>query len=183
MEFLEARGIEMMKFGGVFVVHIDGAFAIGGGKFRLAAQIDRAEHSAVRSVDGGGIFASAVKGKDALGDGLVEDGVWIGVGFNGAKELQCFKVEDGDIVRSAVAGESAAEVGGNGDAVDALGIRDVTDDGVAVRIENDFMSAARDVHAAGLTFHVHLIPATIATNGNGFSDNGAACGRVWMCVG
>src|SRR5260370_7264135 len=147
----------MMKFGGVFVVHIDGAFAIGGGKFRLAAQIDRAEHSAVRSVDGGGIFASAVKGKDALGDGLVEDGVWIGVGFNGAKELQCFKVEDGDIVRSAVAGESAAEVGGNGDAVDALGIRAVTDDGVAVRIEHDCVIPPQNVNPPALTLHVTLI--------------------------
>ncbi len=67
----------MMKLGAVFIVHIDGALAIGSGEFRFAAQVDVAEYGTVGGVDGGGVFAAAVEGEDALGDGVVKNGVGI----------------------------------------------------------------------------------------------------------
>src|SRR6267378_3939700 len=127
----------MMKFGRILVVDIDGALAVSDGELRFATQIYCADDSAVSGVDGGGVLAAAVEGEDALGDGFVEDGVGIRVCLDGAEGLQGLEVEDGHVVRTAVAGEAAAEVRSNGDSMDALGAGDVADNGVSVRIEND----------------------------------------------
>src|SRR6267142_1783507 len=168
----------MMKLGAVFIVHIDGAFAIGSGEFGLAAQVDVAEYGTVGGVDGGGVFAAAVEGEDALGDGVVKNGVGIAVGLDVATDgLQRFQVKDGDIVRAAIAGEAAAEVGSDGDAVDALGVGNVADNGVGVRIENHSVSAPRDVNATSVTVHIDVIPTTIAAHGNSFDDVIAGAGR------
>jgi len=60
---------------------------------------------------------------------------------------------------------------------DTLSVRDVADDGVAVRIKNDGVSAAGNVNAACITVHVYIVPATIAADRNGFDDVVAAAGR------
>ena len=107
VELLESRRIDVMKLGAVFIVHVDGTFAIGGGEFGLAAQVNVAEHGAVGGVNRSGILAAGdvssatVEGEDALGDGLVEDGIGIDVGFDIANGLQGFEVEDGDVIRDA----------------------------------------------------------------------------------
>src|SRR5882762_10933522 len=140
----------MMDRGGILVVHIDGALAVSDGNFWLATQIYRADNGAIRGVNRRGILAAAVEGEDALGDGIVNDSVGIRICFNGADGFQRFEVEDGYIVRTAVAGEAATEVGSDSDAMDALGVGDVADDGVGVRIDNDDVRAARNVDAAGV---------------------------------
>src|SRR5207253_10153479 len=115
VEFLEALRVEMIEVGGVFVVYIDRALAISSGEFGLAIERNRADDSAVRGINGGGIFAAPDESEDALGDGFIEDGVGIGVSLHGADGLQRFEIENGDTVGAAVAGETAAKVGSNGD--------------------------------------------------------------------
>ncbi len=117
VEFLEGLRIEMMELGGVLVVHIDRALAVSDGEFGPAAQSYRADNRAIRGVDRGGVFAAAVEGEDALADGIVDDGVGIRVCFDGAEGLQGLEIEDGYIVRTAVAGEAAAEIGSDGDSM------------------------------------------------------------------
>src|SRR6267154_2831048 len=164
MEFLEGLRIEMMERGGILVVHVDGALAVSDGKFGLATQINRAGYGAIRGVDRGGVFAAAVEGEDALGDGIVNDGVGIRICFNGADGFQHFEVKDGYIVRTAVAVEAATEVGSDSDAMDTLGVGDVADDGVGVRIENHRVSAARDVNTAGVAVYIDVVPTTLAAD-------------------
>ncbi len=139
-------------------------------EFGLAIERDRADYGAIRGVDGGGVFAAAVEGEDALGDGIVEDGVGIAVCLYRADRLQRLEVENRDVVAAAVAGETAAEVGSDGNAVNPFGVRDVANDGVGVRIENHDVRAARDVNAAGVTIHVDVIPTALAADRDGFDD-------------
>src|SRR5467141_877671 len=167
---VEVMRIEMMELGGVLVVHIDRALAVSDGEFGPAAQSYRADNRAIRGVDRGGVFAAAVEGEDALADGIVDDGVGIRVCFDGAEGLQRLEIEDGYIVRTAVAGEAAAEIGSDGDSMDALGVGDVANNGVGVRIENDDVRAARDVDAAGVTINENVIPAAVAADRDGLDD-------------
>src|SRR5712671_3570761 len=160
----------MMERGGILVVHIDRALAVSDGKFGLATQIYRAGHGAIRGVNRRGILAAAVEGEDALGDGIVNDGVGIRICFNGADGFQHFEVEDGYVIRTAVAGEAATEVGSDSDAMDALSVGDIAHDGVGVRIENHRVSAARDVDTACVAVHVDVVPTALAANGNRFDD-------------
>src|ERR1700674_123042 len=179
MEFLEVLRIEMMERGGILVVHVDGALAVSDGKFGLATQIYGADNSAIRGVNRCRIPTAAVEGENALGDGIVDDGVWIRICFDRAEGLQRFEVEDGYIVRTAVAGEAAAEVGSDSDAMDALGVGDVAHDGVGVRIENDNVRAARDVDPASVTVYVHVVPTTLAADRDGFDDAIATRAGRW----
>src|ERR1700738_4260299 len=121
-----------MEFGGVFVVDIDGAFAVGDSEFRLAAESNCARDGTVRGVDNGGIFAAAVEGEDVLRGRVVDDRIGIGVSLHGAQCLQSFQIENGGGVGAAVTGEAAAEVGSDGDSMDALCIGNVAFDGVGV---------------------------------------------------
>src|SRR5260221_10667548 len=119
-----------MEFGGVFVVDVDGAFAVGDSEFGLAAERNCAGDGTVRCVDNGGIFAAAVKGEDVLRGGVVDDRIGIGVSFYCAQCLQSFQIENGGGVGAAVTGEAATEVGSDGDAMDALCVGNVAFDGV-----------------------------------------------------
>src|ERR1700674_5507657 len=178
----------MMERGGILVVHIDCALAVSDGEFGLATQIYRAGHGAIRGVNRRGILAAAVEGEDALGDGIVNDSVGIRICFDRADGFQRFEVEDGYIIRTAVAGEAATEIGSDSDAMDALGIGDVAHDGVGVRIENHRVSATRDVNSAGVAVYVDVVPTTLAADRDGFDDVIAACagrrrGRARECYG
>src|SRR6266700_3928329 len=138
MEFLESRRIDVMNLRAVLIVRVDGTFTICGCEFGLAAQINRAKYGTVGGVDGGGVFAAAtvsaapVEGEDTFGDGLVKDGVGVDVGLHVADGLQSLQIENRDIVAAAVAGESAAQVGSDGDAVHAWRVRNVADHSVGI---------------------------------------------------
>src|ERR1700740_2838024 len=177
VQFLETLRIEMVEVGSVLVVDVNGAFAVSSSEFGFAIQGDGADHGAIGGVDGGGILAAAIEGEDALADGVIKDGVGIAVGLNGANGLESFEVEDRDSIGAAVAGEAAAAVGSVGDAVSALCVGDVADDGVAVCIENHRVSAAGDVDAASVAIHVDVVPTALATHGDGLADVIAGAGR------
>src|SRR6266849_4459246 len=188
VEFLEALRIEMMELGGILVVDIESALAVSDGEFGFAIQGDSADYGAIRGVDRGGVFAAAVEGEDALADEIIKDGIGVSVGLDRANGLESLEVEDSDGVGAAVAGEAAAEAGSKSDAMDALGVGDVADDGVGVRIENHYVRAARDVDAASVTVHVDVIPAALATERDGLDDviagtSGSRCGRARDCYG
>src|SRR5216684_3901871 len=160
----------MAELGGVFVIDPEGALAVRDREFGFTAEGNGTDDGAVRGVDGGGIFAAAVESEDALGGGVVDDGVGISVGFYGADGFQSFEIEDGDSVGAAVAGEAAAEVRSDGDAVHALRVGNVAFDGVGVGVHDHGVRAVRDVDAAGVAVDVDIVPAFIAGDGNGLDD-------------
>src|SRR6266852_598569 len=168
MRFGNLLRVDLDELGGVLVVHEDAAFAIGDGEFRFAAESERAGDGAVGGVDGSGVLAAAIEGEDALADGVVDDGVGIGIRFNCADGLQRLDVEDGYIVRTAVTGEAAAEVGGDGDAVNALRVWDAANDFVRIRVQHNNLGGVRHVDATGVAVHIDVVPAAFAADGNGF---------------
>src|SRR5260370_10816977 len=167
----------MVEVGRILVVDINGAFAISGGEFGLAIKRDRAGYGAIGSVDGGGVFDAPIEGEDALGDGFIEDGIGIRVCLNGADRLQRLEIENSDAVSATVTGEAAAQVGSDSDAMHTLGIGDIANDRVGVSVEDDDMSAARDVDAAGTTVYVDVIPTSVAADWDGLNDIVALDGR------
>src|SRR5882762_4368278 len=139
-------------------------------EFGLVAERNSADHGAIGGIDDGGVFAAAVKGEDALGGRVVNDGVGIRVGLCGADGLQSFEIENGDRVCAAIAGEAAAEVCGYGHAVDSGRVRNVAFDGVGIGIHDHDVGAVRDVDAAGVAVDVNVVPSFVAGNGNSFDD-------------
>src|SRR6266852_6509256 len=160
----------MAEFGGVFVIDPEGAFAVRDREFGFTAEGNGTDDGAVGGVDGGGIFAAAVEGEDALGGGVVDDGVGIGVGFYGADGFQSFEIEDGDGVGAAIAGEAAAEVRSDGDAVHALRVGNVAFDSVGISVHDHSVRGVGNVDAARVAVDVDIVPAFIAGDGNGFDD-------------
>src|SRR5260221_8672060 len=102
-----------MEFGGVFVVDVDGAFAVGDSEFGLAAESNCARDGAVRGVDNGGIFAAAVKGEDVLRGGVVDYGIGVGVSLHGDQCLPSFLIENRSGVCAALTCGDAAGGGRN----------------------------------------------------------------------
>src|SRR5580704_6366907 len=179
MGFGQFLRVELDQLRGVFVVDEDAALAVGCGEFRLATQGQRANDRAIGGVDGGGVFAAAVEGEDAFGYGIVGDRVGIGVGLYRANGFHRLEIEDGRGVGAAAADETASEVGGYRDAVDAGRVRDVAFNRVSVRVHDHDVSAVRDVDAAGVAVHRHVVPAVVAGDGDRFDDviTGGSRGR------
>src|SRR6266850_698026 len=171
--------VDLDELGGVLVVHEDAAIAIRDGEFRFAAESERAGDGAIGGVDGSGVLAAAIEGEDALTDGVVDNSVGIGVRLSCADGLQRLEVEDGYIVRTAIAGEAAAEIGSDGDAMNALGVWDAADDFVRIRVQHNDLGSVRDVDAASVAVHVDVVPAAFAADGNGLNHfiTGRAGGR------
>src|SRR6266850_1132681 len=171
MRFSNLLRVDLDELGGVFVVHEDAAIAIGDGEFRFAAEGECAGDGAIGGVDGSGVLSAAIESEHTFADGIVDDGVGIGVRSNCADGLQRLEVEDGYIVRTAVAGEAAAEVGGDGDAVNALRVWDAANDFVRIRVQHNNLGGVRDVDATGVAVHIDVVPAAFAANGNSFDQS------------
>src|SRR5882672_2243814 len=167
MHFSDLLRVDLNELGSILVVYEDAAPAVSDGEFRFAAESERAGDGAIGGVDRRGVLAAAIEGEDAFADGVVDDGVGIGVRFNCDNGLQRLEVEDGYIVRTAVTGEAAAEFGGDGDAMNALRVWDAADDFVRIRVQHDNLGGVRDVDAAGVAVHIDVVPAAFAANGNG----------------
>src|SRR6266436_996038 len=168
MRLFQILRIENDHVRGLFGVDEHSALAIGDREFGLIAQGNRADDRAVRGVDYGGVLAAAIEGEDAFGGGIIDDGIGVSAGLGRAERLESLCVEDRDGVASAVADETAAEIGSNGDAMHAWRIGDVAFNGVGVGVHDDNVRGVRDVDAAGVAIDIDVVPALIARNGNSF---------------
>src|ERR1700730_15952217 len=166
MRFRDLLRVDLDELGSILVVHEDVAFAVGDGEFGFAAKSERASHGAIGRIDGCGVLAPTIEGENALADGIVDDGIRIDVGLNRTDGLQRFQVEDGYIVRTAVAGEAATEFGSDGDAMNALGVCDIANDFERIRVQHDNLGSVRDVDAASVAVYIDVIPAAFTADGN-----------------
>ena len=181
MRFGEFLRVELNELVCVFDVDEDAALAIGLGELGFAAESESSGDCAVGTIDRGGVLAAAVEGEDALGDGVVDDGIGIGVSFYGAERCQGFHVEDHCEVGATGADKAAAEVWRERDAVDALGVGDVAFDGVGVGVHDDDVGAVRNVDAAGGGVDVEIIPAFVTGDGDGLDY--VIAGGAWSWSG
>jgi len=85
----------MMKLGAVFIVHIDGALASAAANSGLPRKSMLPSTVLSAALMAVAFFAAAVEGEDALGDGVVKNGVGIAVGLDVATDgLQRFQVKE-----------------------------------------------------------------------------------------
>src|SRR5208283_1894942 len=89
--------------------------------------------------------------------------------------FESFQIEDSDGVGATVAYEAAAQFWRNRDAVNALSIRDVSDDSMRVCIENNDVRGMRQVQAAGIRIDEQIVPSPFAGNGDRTRDFIARC--------
>ena len=121
----------------VFEIVVDPpGFGIGGRKFRLAAQLERAGDGTIGSIDGGDVVATPIEREDALRNAVINDSIGVGSGVYCADGLQRLQVEDRHGIGAAVAREAAAQLGSQRDAVHALGVRNITHDGIGVNVHD-----------------------------------------------
>ena len=79
-EDLVSAGVDVDDFAEVLDVVVNGAFAVGDGKFGLAGELHGGDDLVCLVADDGGVFAASVEGPDGLRDGLEDDAVRIGAG-------------------------------------------------------------------------------------------------------
>ena len=141
-------GIDLLNLAFVFEVDVDVAGAVGRREFGLAAEGDGGQHVAGDGVNCGGILAEAVHGKNALGRGIVDDGIRIFPRLRVADRLQRLHVKNCDGAGLAVGCESVAEFRSESDAMHPRRIRNCADDFLGVDVKNVDPSAAGDEQAA-----------------------------------
>ena len=105
-----------------------------------------------------------LKVRNAWDDGLIDDGVGVRAGFDFAENLQRLQIENRDVVIRAVAGKAAAEVVRDGDAVDAVGVRNGADDFVGGGVDDFGLGGMRNVEPVVRAVHENVIPAAGAAD-------------------
>src|ERR1700719_185336 len=145
----ERFAVDCHHFVFVLDIDVDGALAVGDGELGPAIQVDGSHGIATLGVDYGRVVWVAIHGKDALRRRIVDDAIRILVGLRLTESLERLQIEDDDFSLRAVGDESAAELGGNGDAVVLFQAGDVADDGAVVGVENFDLRAVGEIDAAG----------------------------------
>ncbi len=164
----QGLGVEGDQFILVLDIDEDGAGAVSGGRFRLAAQRHAAHRLARRHVNGGGIAAAAVEGEDAVGGLVIHDAVGILSGARLTQLLEALGVEDRNLAGAAFAdiGLAADESG----AVNARQAGDVVQHLAGIDIHHHQMAAAGDPEIAGGRIHVEIVEAAIAAQRDALDD-------------
>src|SRR5205823_8610978 len=126
----------------------DFAFLVADREFGFAVEFDRARDSALLGVDCGGIVAAAIESKHALAGAIIKNGVGILSGFDLVQRLQCVQIENANGPFTAITDESPAKFLGEGDAMHAGCIWDVSDGLAGIGVDNHDVCGARDEEMA-----------------------------------
>src|SRR5580658_7866287 len=124
----ELLRIKLSDFGFVLDVEEHMSVSRANREFRLAANREHIHNATVHAIDRRDGSAASIKREDALGSRIVENRVWILAAGAGAGDgLQSLQIEDRNGIRAPVAHKSTAQIGSQRDPVNALSVRDVTD--------------------------------------------------------
>jgi len=147
---------------GTLVLEIDEDFAlaVGHAEFRAAAKRERADEFSRSGVDGRGGIGITIKGKNALGEGIVDDRVGIFVRLDSVEDFERGEIEHDGIGVASVGGESFVEFIGKSNAVGSLGIWNITDDFTLIGIHDDVARTAGDEQAVSGGIHFEIVPAS-----------------------
>src|SRR5579863_452812 len=107
-----------------------------------------------------------VHGENTVRGWIVNYGVRALSGGSGAEDFECFQVEDGDGAGSTVAGEAAPEVTSDGNAVHALGVGDIADHSVSIRIHHHHVRSAGNKNVAIGTVYIKVVPKALTSQNN-----------------
>jgi len=151
----------------VLILNVDEdvAVLVGGGELGLSIERDGGDDGGLDGIDEGDVAAASVESEEEVREGVVEDGVGIGSGFDLAGLLEGFEVEDGDGIGASIAGGGEAEIGGESDAVYALGVWNVSESFSGCRINRHDVGAAGDEEAIAVGVIGEIVPATFSRDG------------------
>ena len=158
----------------VFQIVKDISLAVCCGKFWSTSEIDSACDFASLSIDSCRAVAAAVKCEDAVGGGIIDDRIRFLPGGDFCDWLQSLQVKDGDGRRLTVADESAAELGSDGDAMDARSFGDSADEAKRVDVHYFDLCSVRNIKPAGRRIDSEIVPTAGARDRNLFDDGVAA---------
>ena len=165
----ERFGVHDRDVGFVLDIDVDLAFAVAGGLFGRAAEIDGAGDGAVGGVDHGRVGRAMAEDPHAIVEGVVHDAVGAAVDVDGLDEGERFRIEHGDRLG---AGESMTGFGGNGCAA-RVGVGNLAEGFERVEIVNGNaggIAGARDVQLAAGCIGVDVIESAGAADFGGFKD-------------
>src|SRR5437879_10345719 len=97
-------------------------------EFGFTVEFDRARDSALLGVDCGDIMAAAIEGEHALAGAIIKNGVGILSGFDLVQRLQCVQIENANDPFTAITDVAPAKFLGEGNAMHAGCIRNVSKD-------------------------------------------------------
>jgi hypothetical protein len=178
----QGLGIDRYDLAAVLDVDEDPPLEIGGGELGLAAELDGAHHLARLRVQDGGVVGAAVEGEDPGGDRVVEDGVGVlARHLNLGDRGEGLEVEEGHRGALAVADEAAAEVVGDGDAVDSREIPHVPHGLAAVGVDHGDFRGVRDVEPPRRGVDGEIVPSPLASELDLLDD--AVPGRLLRLLG
>src|SRR5580704_18372128 len=112
----------------IFQIVVNKAAAVSNGIFRTTTQIDGSSDFSGGGINGRCAIAAAVKGENSRGRRIENDGVGLFAGRYVGDRLESLQIENRDVGRLSIAGESATEVVRDGDAVNAHSFRNVSYD-------------------------------------------------------
>src|SRR5207247_10957564 len=113
-------------------------------EFGFAVQFYCAGDSSLGRVDCGDIMAAAIESEHALAGAIVKNCVGIFSGFDFGQSLQRIQIENTDGAFTAITDVASAKFLGEGDAMHAGCIRNVSNGLAGIRIDHDDMGGARD---------------------------------------
>ena len=136
--------------------------AVGRGKFRPAAQINRASDFSSGSINHGHALAPSIEREDSRRGRIVDDAIRFLSGGHVGDRLQGFQVDYGDRVGLPVADESAPKLRGDGHSVHTWRFRNPAHHGERIHVENLHLCPMRDVQTAGRLIDREVVKTALA---------------------
>src|SRR5581483_8846370 len=174
-------GVDGDELSLVFEVVVDHAGGwVGSAKFWFAAERNSGDDFGVGDVDDAGGVAAAIEDVGFVCARIVEHAVGVLFGVDLGDDLKGVEIDNGGFVFPAAGDDAAQEVVGNGEAVNSLGIGNLTHDFIVVNVDDDNFRPVADVEAAGGGINGAVVPAAVAGDGNlgeeGVGNIGARAG-------
>src|ERR1700676_3076222 len=129
----------------LFVVIVNGALTIGDGLFWRAAHVDEFHDSFLDRVYNCGVLTLAIKGKDKLGRGIVDNGVRVRRALDFVGDLQGLKIEHRYVGGISIGDKSFAELRKNDNTMAALQAGNGAHYGKVIGIEHFDLSTMREI--------------------------------------
>src|SRR3984893_11901497 len=120
----------------LFIVIVNGALTISDGLFWRAAHVDEFHYRFLDRIYNCGVFAVAIKGKDKLGRGIVENGVRVRRAFDLARDLQGLKIEHRHASGIAISDKSFPQLRKYDNTMAALQAGNSAHHGEIIRVEH-----------------------------------------------
>ena len=158
--------VELRDFALVHDIDEDMALAVGNGCLGNALERNGSSYGHAGWVHRGGVVAAMVEGEYSMGGRLEHDRIRPAAHLDPADLLECFQVKGRDRVAAAVGSKALAQVGNNGDSMNARRSRNLPHHYFRSGVHDNDAIRARDVQPLRRGVGRQIIPAPFTADGN-----------------